>query len=570
MDTCYQSAMRYLDEFGLPVIPVGVRFNKTKGKYDKFPLIEWKPYQDRLPTKEEVKQWFEKTNAQIGIVCGEMSNLLVVDFDFYKMSEDEKKNASALLPENLVTPTVQTISGGQHFWFNYPPGKKFKPKQSIRPHVDLLAQGSFTMAPPSSDGKGHDYKFLVEYCKEGKADIPTNILNIINNNNTIPREKDAAPYQSLNTLINLNLLTEEGVRDGRIFHIAHCMTRGGLEPAYSCEVLESLYEKLNQNSVSPYSKEEIRRKIQSAFDRKEQKERNLTGEIKTWINLNDLNFSLKDLKGDLKILNSSDANILYVTIKTLCNQGVIEKFGVTPGIYRKKETLVNFVDISQAEDLTYFDLKWPLNVQDYVGVSAKSISVIAGETEAGKSAFLTNFCYLNLDKHKILYFSSEMTPSRFKKRVSTLPRPLGDWKKLLFTTDKSADFHDTIDPDAINVIDYLELDPGRVFDVATYLKRIFEKLNKGIAIVALQKKRGEDLAYGRDWTMQKSEFYMTISRIEGENIAKIEKSKNWVNSRVNPVGLKRKFYIVDGVKFIQHKMRPDWFKNEGNKEEDYL
>jgi hypothetical protein len=212
-----------------------------------------------------------------------------------------------------------------------------------------------------------------------------------------------------------------------------------------------------------------------------------------------------------------------------------------------------------------------MGIENYVKVSPKSISVIAGETEAGKSAFLSNFAHLNLEKHKILYFSSEMTASRFKNRVNNLKeeRPISDWKKLLFTEDKTENFHDSIDPDAINIIDYLELDPEKVFNVATYLRKIFDKLNKGIVVVALQKKRGERLGYGQDWTAQKAEFYLTISRDDIGNIMQIEKAKGWVRDKANPVGLKRRFLLYQGIKFFPDKLRPEWFKGEGNKEEDY-
>ncbi len=563
MNECLNTALEYRTKYNFSIIPFKP---DKKGSY----LKSWTEYQKRIPTEEEIKEWWKRwPAAMIAIVCGKLSNRLVIDID----SEKAKEEISRYIPDSLITPTVNSPRGGSHLYFEYPNnGKYIGPIVGLIPGVDVRAEGSVIIAPPSKNDNGKIYQWVIPITNQTEK-IPKGLLDLIyiyNNKLYNNNARDEETYKDLKTLTNLNLLGEEGTRDDRIFHVANCMARGGLEQAYCCEVLESLYEKLNQNSISPFSKEQIRIKIDSAFNRNAQRERNLTDEIKTWISLNDLNFSLKDLKSDLKVLNSKEANILYVAINSLCKQGVIEKEGKIPGLYRKTENKINFVDISEAEDLTYLDLKWPLEVEHYVGVSPKSISVVAGETEAGKSAFLSNFSYLNLDTHKILYFSSEMTASRFKKRISTLPRPLKDWKKLLFTSDKTDNFQDSIDPNAINIIDYLELDPGKTFDVATYIRKIFEKLDRGIAIIALQKKRGESLAYGRDWTMQKSEFYITMSVIDGGNIAKIEKAKNWTHPGVNPVGLKRKFYIIDGVKIIQHKMRPDWFKHEGNEEGDYL
>ena len=48
----------------------------------KIPLISWKDYQSRLPTEVEVKKWFTNwPDANIGIVTGVISNLVVFDLD---------------------------------------------------------------------------------------------------------------------------------------------------------------------------------------------------------------------------------------------------------------------------------------------------------------------------------------------------------------------------------------------------------------------------------------------------------------------------------------------------------
>src|SRR5687767_3917350 len=52
---------------------------KPKGKS---PLIEWKTYQEKPPTIEEVRGWWTKwPTANVGIVTGATSGLVVVDLD---------------------------------------------------------------------------------------------------------------------------------------------------------------------------------------------------------------------------------------------------------------------------------------------------------------------------------------------------------------------------------------------------------------------------------------------------------------------------------------------------------
>ena len=63
----------YLDR-GLSVIPLEPR--------GKRPIARWEKYQKRRADREQIKRWFgngEDRNA--GIVCGELSNVVVIDCD---------------------------------------------------------------------------------------------------------------------------------------------------------------------------------------------------------------------------------------------------------------------------------------------------------------------------------------------------------------------------------------------------------------------------------------------------------------------------------------------------------
>ena len=100
-NTLLPLALAYLSK-GYSVIPVG---------FDKIPLISWKPFQFRKANPEELVQWFTNfPDAQVGIVCGQISNLTVVDFETnadFNLIKDE-------------TYTVETGSKGIHKYFEYP------------------------------------------------------------------------------------------------------------------------------------------------------------------------------------------------------------------------------------------------------------------------------------------------------------------------------------------------------------------------------------------------------------------------------------------------------------------
>lgn len=68
-----ETAQRYLAR-GWSVLPLRSR--------DKRPLIAWEPLQTSRPSPEQVSSWFSRwPDANIGIVTGEISNLVVIDID---------------------------------------------------------------------------------------------------------------------------------------------------------------------------------------------------------------------------------------------------------------------------------------------------------------------------------------------------------------------------------------------------------------------------------------------------------------------------------------------------------
>jgi len=59
---------------GYSVIPI-----KPKGKK---PLVEWTEYQTRIATEKKMKKWWKKwPDANVGIVTGNISGLVVIDCD---------------------------------------------------------------------------------------------------------------------------------------------------------------------------------------------------------------------------------------------------------------------------------------------------------------------------------------------------------------------------------------------------------------------------------------------------------------------------------------------------------
>src|SRR5262249_47888101 len=86
------------------VIPIAAR--------DKKPLVGWEAYQTRRATEEEIKAWLAKwPDANIGIVTGPISGLIVVDLDTIEAKDKLKE----LLPDYdlQAVPRSRTGKGWQ-------------------------------------------------------------------------------------------------------------------------------------------------------------------------------------------------------------------------------------------------------------------------------------------------------------------------------------------------------------------------------------------------------------------------------------------------------------------------
>lgn len=124
-------------------------------KKDKKPYFPWTEYQTRVATEKEIRDWFEEyPDANIGIITGEVSGIVVIDVD---ASHGGMNTIQGLqMPD---TPVVLTGGGGLHFYCKHPGDKKisnFQAREDL-PGVDLRGDGGYVVAPPSTHQSGRDY-----------------------------------------------------------------------------------------------------------------------------------------------------------------------------------------------------------------------------------------------------------------------------------------------------------------------------------------------------------------------------------------------------------------------------
>jgi hypothetical protein len=158
-----EAALRYLKR-GWSVLPL------RHG--DKRPLIPWDHLQQTHPDPATVAQWFSHaTGANVGIVTGEISNLIVLDVDPKHGGDDtlaELERRFGALPE---TVEARTGGGGRHLYFTHP-GSFVPNRAGLKQGIDLRGDGGYIVAPPSIHPNGQPYAWAPRRSPEEIALAP--------------------------------------------------------------------------------------------------------------------------------------------------------------------------------------------------------------------------------------------------------------------------------------------------------------------------------------------------------------------------------------------------------------
>lgn len=124
---------------------------------DKRPLVSWEEFQTRRPDRSEIEQWFERwTKANIGVVTGQVSGLVVLDVDPGHDGENSLGNLERQYGKLAATVESRTGGGGRHLYFQYP-GFPIRNRTAVAPGLDVRADGGYIVVPPSIHPSGRPY-----------------------------------------------------------------------------------------------------------------------------------------------------------------------------------------------------------------------------------------------------------------------------------------------------------------------------------------------------------------------------------------------------------------------------
>ena len=151
------TAQELCETWGFSVFPLRHRGKKPAAFFE-----EWDPYQETAPTAEMVADWWEHYPLNnIAVVCGKVSNLVIVDAD--------NENAVKWVQENFLhTPVSVKTHRGYHYYYKYPYGSESWLKEEKRRHkkledgIDIQIDGFYAVGPNSVHPDGDVYTMYEE------------------------------------------------------------------------------------------------------------------------------------------------------------------------------------------------------------------------------------------------------------------------------------------------------------------------------------------------------------------------------------------------------------------------
>lgn len=123
----------------------------------KRPIVRWKPFQSAAADEDRIRSWWRRTpDANVSIVTGEVSGLVVIDVD--PRHGGDRSLAALEKRHGKLPATVEsrTGGGGRHLYFAHP-GAPLHNRAGFEPGLDVRGDGGCIVAPPSIHPSGRPY-----------------------------------------------------------------------------------------------------------------------------------------------------------------------------------------------------------------------------------------------------------------------------------------------------------------------------------------------------------------------------------------------------------------------------
>ena len=222
------------------------------------------------------------------------------------------------------------------------------------------------------------------------------------------------------------------------------------------------------------------------------------------------------------------ATVLY-NLSKVNKDKTLKQEGKSYRIIEKEETEIAWWVPSDKKPL---EIKWPRGVDDStsfdfensIEVYPGDALVLVGEGQRGKTTFALNFLVENMDNYPCTYFSSEFNDLKFRNRMASF-----DWVDVMkngrpkFELQPKQQYYEDFvyqRRDNINIFDWIRMDDDP-WKIRKTIDDIITPLDKGIALIILQKRTYKDFGEGGEGSKDLASVYMILTK----EMLKVEKVK---------------------------------------------
>lgn len=141
----YKETIQELESYQWSFIALPLKAKATVNK--------WTHLQTALPTKEEIVSWGQH-EQNIAVITGSLSGVCVLDVDEFTPEVND------LISKLPPTWTVETGTGGLHYYFKYPRDKELRNFTKKMPGLDFRGEGGYVITAGSIHPNGNLYKWV--------------------------------------------------------------------------------------------------------------------------------------------------------------------------------------------------------------------------------------------------------------------------------------------------------------------------------------------------------------------------------------------------------------------------
>lgn len=276
----FESALIYAEQLGWFVLPLhAIREDGTCtcGGYAKIctpgkhPIAKYVPkgLKDATNDTKTIQNWWtEKSYANIGVVTGAKSGIIVLDIDTKpnkhgKTGLDSLKEIEAQYGKLPRTVSAITGSGGRHLFFKYPDYHVANSVSSLAHGIDIKGDGGYIIVAPSNHSSGNSYVWENDPLTTEIAEVPEWLNEYLQQStkNTVQQHKQEYSGRIWTEYLDGEEIVE-GTRDTQLFKIGCSMRAKG---ACYEDILATLIEINNTRVTPPLDEQQVLQKAESSM-----------------------------------------------------------------------------------------------------------------------------------------------------------------------------------------------------------------------------------------------------------------------------------------------------------------